>query len=409
MHGYDYNHSLMLYNALLEVPSLEETTQQYLRGEIGRDTLIFNLWRNGVSLERADTIEKLLWRFLDMETALKLYWRGKIELEEFLRIGRYHGYTPQNLALWSMAQEYYPAPEDVVRFAVREVYNPTIRTLYGLDEDLTTDYLDMARKVGLSETFARDYWASHWILPSVEMGFEMFHREVINRDELITLLRTQDIMPYWRDKLIQISYALVTRVDARRMLEVGVWSPEQFFRHMLHLGYSPEDARDITAWAVQEYVEENRELTKSDIKKALVNGDITTETALSMLKDLGYPDFNAELILNDWLRETLKEWIDATIEYWSYLFVRGRIDLTTLRGKFGELPISSTRLEKEVLKAQLEKDRRVKSPSKEDIIKWFNNKQIGYDTAFEMLREIGYSDFHAFLYLGGKEEKWGTE
>ena len=50
----------------------------------------------------------------------------------------------------------------------------------------------------------------------------MLHRGVIDTAELDMLLRAQDVMPFWRDRLTAIAYRPLTRVDVRRMYKQGV-------------------------------------------------------------------------------------------------------------------------------------------------------------------------------------------
>lgn len=405
-HGFNELNAFALWGAWLSFPSTSEVLEAWLRKIIPYNEVDDWLVRSGVGFERLPIVKALAYRILTFEQALTAYWRGLISKETFLTIAEANGYKEEDALLLEQIHKYYPSPSDVVRFAVREVYNPEIRKLYGLDEDLSPEYLEMARKVGLSEEFARDYWAAHWELPSLSMGFEMFHRGIITYDELITLMRTLDIMPYWRDKLVQLSYELVTRVDARRLLELGIWTPERFYEHMKALGYSPSDAYDITNWAIKEYIIEKAELTKSDIKSALEAGEITVEEAFQMLKNIGYDEFEAQLILNDFLRSILKNWVNKNIEYWKHQFVTGKIDLDTLRAELNKLPISSTRVETEILDALLKQEGKRRLPSKEDVIHWYRNGQITIETAKRYLKLLGYSDFEIHLYLGGKEEEY---
>lgn len=409
LHGFDELTSFALWGAWLSFPSVNEVLEAYLRGIIKHDELDSWLVKAGAGFERIPILKQIVYKTLTMEQALTALWRGFIDWETFLTIAHANGYRKEDAELLANISLYYPSPSDIVRFAVREVYNPTVRAKYGLDEDISPRYLEMARKAGLSEEFARDYWAAHWELPSITQAFEMFHRKIISREELEDLLKAQDVMPFWRDKLIQLSYELVTRVDARRMLELGVWTPERFYEHMKALGYSPQDAYDITQWAVKEFILQRAELTKSDVKKALMNGELSVEEAFNMLKSMGYDDFEAQVLLNDWLREMLSSWVNKNIEFWKHQFVVGKITLEQFQSELNKLPISATRIEKEVLDAMLEKEKKRRLPSKEDVLKWYYNNQISRDTAVSYLKLLGYSDFEIHLYLGGKEEEYKAE
>jgi len=279
------------------------------------------------------------------EQAVKLKWRGLIDDNTYKSIMYKHGFNDGMITKLEQAMLYYPSPSDLVRFAVREVYTPSIVSQYGLMEDLPQQFLTEAQKSGLSEEAARAFWAAHWELPSITQAFEMLHRGVITQNELMTLLRTQDVMPYWRDKLIAISYNPYTRVDARRMYELGVLSEQELKRAYMDLGYDNQHADKLTLWTklyvklpdllkrykngwintaelrtelsniglstaqIEEIVQtvvknkqteriaKERDLTKSEIVKGYKKGVLSFDEAANLLVNMGYDDWEAEYIL----------------------------------------------------------------------------------------------------------------
>ena len=84
------------------------------------------------------------------------------------------------------------------------------------------------------------------MLPSIGQGFEMLHRRVIEDADLDLLLRALDVMPFWREKLKDISYNPLTRVDVRRMHRIGVLEEEGVFNAYLDVGYNEENAQLMT-------------------------------------------------------------------------------------------------------------------------------------------------------------------
>ena len=135
--------------------------------------------------------------------------------------------------------------------AVREVFNPVIVEKFGQDEDFPEQFAEYAAQQGISRFWAEKYWEAHWVLPSVQMGYEMLHRRVIDMETLKQLLAAQDIMPGWRDALIDISYKPYTRVDIRRMHDVGVLNDDEVYESYLDLGYSPDKAKNMTEFTIR--------------------------------------------------------------------------------------------------------------------------------------------------------------
>jgi hypothetical protein len=188
--------------------------------------------------------------------------------------------------------------------AVREAFTPDIAQKFGQYEDFPKEMAVWAKQQGLAEEWAQRYWAAHWELPSAEMGFEMLHRGVISEDELKMLLRALDVMPFWREKLIKLSYAPYTRVDVRRMYQLGVLSKDDVMRTYRDLGYDEEHARNLTEFTVRYYASETedelediRKLTREVYTQAYQRGIITRNEALVRIVDLGYAKDDAELLL----------------------------------------------------------------------------------------------------------------
>ena len=167
---------------------------------------------NGYTIEDIDKI------FLGMESVLNindvrsLFYRNKINDSEVTKRLLGLGYSSDNVAHLKELFPLIPPVSDLVLMAVREAFSPEIVQAYGLYDDLPADFVTHAKTIGLDENWSKAYWAAHWQLPSMTDGFEMFHRDIIDRSELETLLRTKDIMPYWRDRLTKIAYNNYTRV-----------------------------------------------------------------------------------------------------------------------------------------------------------------------------------------------------
>ena len=233
------------------------------------------------------------------------YLRGIIteaKHDEYLRM---HGYSDADIALQKALYWVVPGASDLIRMAVREAFTPEIAEKFGQYEDLPQVFVEWAKKQGLSEEWAKRYWASHWDLPSVSMGFEMLHRRIINEDELKLLLRALDIMPFWRDKLIQLSYQPYTRVDLRRMYSLGILSEEDVYNAYLDIGYDSEKARNLTEFTVRYYAPEEettldqyRSLARTVYTNAYKKQIISREEAKQYLVAIGYREEDAELLLS---------------------------------------------------------------------------------------------------------------
>ena len=197
-----------------------------------------------------------------------------------------------------------PSPTDLIRMAVREVFNPQLREELTLDAEFPDPFLPWAQKLGYSEEWARNYWAMHWDLPSPSQGFEMLHRGLISEQDLAGLLKALDYAPVWRDKLQAIAYSPITRVDLRRLYKSEVISEDDVFDGYKALGYNDERARWLTDFTKKYYspedetqLDEYTEATASQIRLAYRRHVILRPEALDKLMELGYSEDVADFLL----------------------------------------------------------------------------------------------------------------
>ena len=208
-----------------------------------------------------------------------------------------------------------PGVQDLITFAVREVYSPEIAEKFGQFEGLDEVWSKMAQdaeNAGLRKEEFSKYWAAHWVLPSVQQGFEMLHRRIIDSETLDKLMVALDIMPWWRTRLKHMSYNPLTRVDVRRMHKLGILSEDDVYKAYQDLGYDETNARRMTDFTLAYNADpdekdqnfndrENarvRELTKSDILRALKENQVSDTEAREYLQGLGYSPENSDILVS---------------------------------------------------------------------------------------------------------------
>lgn len=373
------------------------------RGLISEKDFYDLMRMQGFDREKTDKLWTASYNLLNADLVVTLYRKGFIDYNKYVTYMNRLGYSKTKADEFEKATRAYPSLSDIVTFAVREVYTPEIRRQYGLDEDLPEEFIKEAAKVGVDEEQAKNFWAAHWALPSLEMGFEMLHRGVITESELMTLMRTQDIMPYWRDKLKQISYTPYTRVDVRRMYQLGILNREQVKRAYLDLGYDEEKAENMTRFTIAYVEPEQRDLSRTMIEKAYIEGEISRELALELLKRLGYDDANAELIIRlkeiDEEEKETKDRIDTIVAR----FKNGVITQEEAIRELDTLDLKASYRDKIIAQSLRDMDKNQKLPTKADLESWYRLELIDEETYREYMLKLGYRPDDIDFYL---KELW---
>ncbi|GAH88789.1 unnamed protein product, partial [marine sediment metagenome] len=165
---------------------------------------------------------------------------------------------------------------------------------------------------GISRDWAEKYWFAHWEPPSIQAGYEMLHREdvdrpgqsIIDESELDMLYRTVEIPPYWREKLTKIAYLPYTRVDVRRMHDMGVLTDKELIQSYKDLGYDQVHAEKMADFTIRYNQQGDKELTKAQILAGYKEKIFSKADTKQFLLDIEYPDALADYLI---LMEDYKE------------------------------------------------------------------------------------------------------
>jgi DNA-binding Lrp family transcriptional regulator len=134
------------------------------------------------------------------------------------------------------------------------------------------------------------------------MGYEMLHRGLITLAELNTLIEIADVAPWWRDKLIGISYSPYTRVDVRRLYVDGIITREDVKKNYLEIGYDEKHAENLTVWTCKGLTDTKKEtvkdLSESKILLAYTDGEMSVDETTAALEALGYDADEADLLIS---------------------------------------------------------------------------------------------------------------
>lgn len=296
-------------------------------------------------------------------------------------------------------QSFYRAPpSDLILMAVRDVFDPAARRRLSLDEDFPPEFERAAKRIGITESLARDYWAAHWSLPAVGQGYSMLHRGVIDDATLDDLLRAKDIAPVWRPRLKAISYRTLNRVDVRRMYVTGTLDAAQVLKAYKDLGYDDRNAalmRDFTVrWAEDRAPTEDelaaRGLTRSLVLRLYARGTVDREQAEALLVEAGMGEDVAAL----WIASAeIEEAARVEGERVDTVLVRYREGIATEREAEQDLAaLNLTRAERRVIAERMDQIRlsRRRLPSRTDCDRMLKAGLIEKEEYLETMNRIGY-------------------
>ena len=321
--------------------------------------------------------------------------------KELKKIGIHPDYTN----IYKTLAYQIPPVADIITMAVREAFTPAIAEKFGQYQDFPPDLEKYAGQKGLSEEWAKRYWAAHWALPSPQQGFEMLHRGVINDSELDMLLRAQDVMPFWRNRLTAIAYRPLTRVDVRRMYKQGVLDETEVFESYQDQGYSDENAERMAEFTVRQTLASLSKFSSSDIVKAFSNRMINRSTAISLLRDIDIRVEDANYIVST--AEYKRQWAftDDQIAGIRNLYKKRLYDENQARDKLSRLNLPSDQIDVLMQQWYYDKIEELDATwSTTQTLKFLKRGLISSERARRELNLNGYTDERIDIYL--KDMRW---
>lgn len=281
----------------------------------------------------------------DAGTLTRYKFRFNMEDSEYYTRMAKLGFDEAEAKLFLDAQRYYPSPMELVMWQAREVFEPGMVERYGLDDELEGLQKDAFYRAGMDDEQIRNHWRAHWQHASWVQVIEMLRRGQLTEGEVREWFRVVEIPPFWRDKLIAISWAVPTRVDVRRFWDMRTIDEDRLKEIYGWQGYHGKDLDDYVLWTkvyvafpdllarwkngwitldqvrseligygmtpdrMEELIETKvktmgagrttaeRDLTKTDIYKGVKKGILVWAQGVELLVDLGYDPGEADYIL----------------------------------------------------------------------------------------------------------------
>lgn len=391
---------LLLRNMAREVPNAMLMMQGRLMQEKSEDDIAAGILKAGIHPDYALDYANAVLTKPATEDIIAYQLRRDPSLSDLDTELRRIGIHPNYNSLYKELAYQIPPVADIITMAVREAFTPAIAARFGQYQDLPPDFVEWVGKKGLSKEWAERYWAAHWSLPSPQQGFEMLHRGVIGQADLNMLMRALDIMPFWRDKLVQIAYRPLSRVDVRRMFALGVIDVGGVRKAYTDLGYSSYNADLMTKFTIEYVKGTPKKLSTADIISAYKKHLIGSGTLRTQLAQAGIDSEDIGPIVST--ARQRREWSDredniGTVEY---LYKQGRYTEDETKTQLRNLRLSESYIE------NLIPQWKAKSVAERETL-WTNAQTLSFmkanlitiERGKQELTDLGYDEEHINVYL----------
>ncbi len=355
--------------------------------------------KQGFSEENIDLMFIAAYRLYDPQTVRELYFRGV--LDDFAAIGRLEemGFTKLRITEMMKGWNVIPPIQDLITMVAKEAFEPDMVARYGLDLEFPEEQSEWLSKQGLSRFWQEKYWAAHWDYPSPQQVLNLMHRGFIKQEDVAEYYRVVEMPKYWRDMLMKASHNVYTRVDLRRMHDMGVVTDADLVKNYMDQGYDEEHAGKMAEFTIAFNRDNDKKITQAAIIKAYRNSILTKDDVKGLLSPLKYTpdqidfmiasaDFDEEIELQNVYIKSIKTRFTGNL--WDDLQARSGLMKLNLPGARIDALMEAWTAEKMV---------DVKMPSKTDLDKFLKNKVITQDIYKIEMYRLGYNFQQTEWYL----------
>ena len=412
------------------------------------------LQKYGYDKTQIDNLILSYYKTVDEGTVRMLYLRGDYTPAMLYARMAELGYTKTRVDEIVKTWEVIPGPGDLLNMVAKEAFEPEFVNKIGLNDEFPAAQSEWFEKQGINSFWQHKFWQSHWAQPSIGQGFEMLHRGIIKPPELDLLFKAVEIPPFWREKLTDMAYVPYTRVDARRMADLGVLEPEDLHKAYTDIGYDNDKATKMVEFTLKFNAGPQKELTRGAILDSYESGLINRATATSLLTSQDYSSELADyyLTMSDYkqAQETQKLLLDniktkylltkinsadatkelnkmgldssrvaALIANWAlerYQFellptkteltdflLRGIITESQYRGVMSQHGYDAVSIQWYLDALSAESGGKAKRPTKAELGRFLKSGIIQPTEYTKEMKELGYSDYYINLYIADIE------
>ncbi|MCD6094180.1 MAG: hypothetical protein J7J51_05285 [Candidatus Omnitrophica bacterium] len=237
---------------------------------------------------------------------------------------------------------------------------------------------------------------------------------IITKDDAMSLLTQLGYSPEEAEFLIALADATKRREEREftisqisRLFKRGIISEKEAINYLTRIGYLPENASLLVELWKKEAQPKPKILNLSTIKRAYLYNVIDAERALNELKDLGYSEDDAKLLISLWDKEKAKEPRKLTSSIVLRMYRYGIISREEAVNKLLELGYEKEDAERLVKLQEIVAQPRERNITRSDVIRAWKNGWLTDDEAIMLLQELGYSEEEAIFILMSYTKRTG--
>jgi hypothetical protein len=383
------------------VPNAADATMAYLGNRINKETWRCWVRANNMLDDDFEKVTQAARSKLGVSELVQLRARGLIQPQEFSTRVRDLGFLDRSdgQELWQISEQ-IPGTGDLVRFMVRDAADENVVRQFGLDKHFDDKFTGRVKEWADQNRIPTDYmkmiWRAHWSIPSPTQLAEYRRRlSHLSQDDpahvddgmIRAALIQQDIAPGWIEQAMAVMTRVLTRVDARRLLERGVINKEEAIHAWTLLGYDRQNAERLVDLANK--IATSR-AAKHPAVKRYAAGQINESQMKAMMLQDGIGDAFLPVALTRARIESIAARRKLCVAAIRKRFLTGELDIAELNDALTGQGLANDQVGELADGMICERDARGKKASGSVLCQWYEEGLIGTVEFFSRLRNLGW-------------------
>lgn len=241
----------------------------------------------------------------------ELYIRGFINEQQLDKSLSNLGYDDNQISLLKSTYLKNVDLASYADFARKGIFDQNYINYMNLNYNIPDDIVDIGKWNGLTEFASKNIYYSGWQNPNVSMLLDMYHRGIIDENTLDMSINYSALTPYFKDKVKQQSFSILSRRDVTNLVKAGMINEQQVIDAYKAMGYEQTKAELLSSFTIRygEQYDPNtltkvKEATQGTIEAAFKRNIIDEPTTIERLIALGYHQDDAQLLVSVWAYNT---------------------------------------------------------------------------------------------------------
>ena len=228
------------------------------KGILASDVYIRAMAESGLSEKWADMWVEESYISPPLEALLALLRREVITDKEFDVLLNRTPYKEDVRTALINLKDVIPPLSDLITMAVKEAFGTHV------PEEQYPEYVEWAKKMGLSEYFAGAYWYAHWDRIALAQMYDNLYRDFWDKDKFMAMLRIKDVHPDDREAIFNVAYNPPSLREMGYGWDTGIYKEADIEKYRKWGGLSPSDAKLSARSMVAYRTEAEREAVRRE-------------------------------------------------------------------------------------------------------------------------------------------------